>query len=67
MHHSRPLPLTFEGPEQGWGGGGGGGVKTAKMGGGENLVKICTAYFLGFLAIIHFKCNLPYFIISVQL
>ena len=40
MHHSGPLPLTSEGPEQGLGGGGGGGgggVKTAKVGVGENL------------------------------
>ena len=27
MHHSEPLPMTFKGPEQGFGG-----VKTAKMG-----------------------------------
>ena len=31
MHHSGPLPQTFEGPEPGFGG------KTAKMGVRENL------------------------------
>ena len=31
MHHSGPLPQTFEGPDQGFGG------KTAKMGVRENL------------------------------
>ena len=35
MHHSGPLPLPFEGPEQGFGG------KTAKvMGVGENLGRV---------------------------
>ena len=32
MHQSGPLPLIFEGLEQGFGG-----KKTAKMGAGENL------------------------------
>ena len=39
MHHSGPLPLTFEGPEQGFGGkncqsgsrGGGGGVRNLEF------------------------------------
>ena len=37
MHHSGPLPLTFEGPEQGFG------VKTAKMRVREKpIIMFCT-------------------------
>ena len=40
MHGSGFLPLTFKGPEQGFGGWGGEGVETAKIESGKTLLPL---------------------------